>query len=459
MRHVEPTKDLPQSPCKDPTKESTAGLTNESTNNRTKEPTTVSIGYGKDQVSFSTTERCTVYLPNHSPEIDPDAVILQSLANPMDSSSLSDFIDGTRSLLLIVNDATRPSLTPLILKSLLLHIEDHAQLNVLLATGTHPIPDQSSLERIFGETLERLRSRILFHDSRDDSSLTFVGKTSRGTNVRLNKEVLTADGIICIGNVKPHYFAGFAGGRKSFLPGLAGFGTVEQNHAHACDPRSQPMRLSGNPVAEDLEEGLRFLDGTRIFSIQTVLDHEHRLVGCFCGDLERSFIEATKLARMIYGINVLNRGNLVITANPYPMDINLYQSQHALENIRSIVEPGGIVILVSRCWDGIGNPAYLEALDEARRFVLTEMLERHSGLGYNLGDHKAIRFLQMSEQFDIWALTDLDDTTIMRSRMRPIHNLQKAVDEAAQILQRRGKEPCIMVFPKGGLTVPSFISP
>lgn len=302
--------------------------------------------------------------------------------------------------------------------------------------------------RVFGDYLDLYRDRILVHDARDDGSLVEIGTTSRGTSVHINHHILDVDRIICMGNVKPHYFAGFAGGRKSILPGVAGYRTIEQNHSHACDPFALPMNLEGNPVAEDMEEGARLLGDKPIFSIQTVLDQDHRLARCFSGDLKASFREAVILARTLFGVPVASRSSIVITANPYPMDINLYQSQHALENVRGIVEPGGIIILVSRCWGGVGNSAYLNALDTMRE-------EENSGhTDYRLGDHKAVRFRQMVEHADLWMVSDLDDTTVQRSMMRPFRSIQKAVDQAVKVVEERGMIPRIRIFPMGGMTVP-----
>ena len=310
--------------------------------------------------------------------------------------------------------------------------------------------------RMFGNRLSELRDRISSHDARNERELKTIGTTTRGTKITLNRRITGSDGIICIGNVKPHYFAGFTGGRKSIIPGCAGYGTIERNHRLALEMGARPMELAENPLACDLEECVRLLGEKRIFSIQTVEGLDHELAGVYCGDIHSSFSEAVEQARGIYGVRVGSKGNIIITANPYPMDINLYQSQHALENVIGMVEQGGIVILVSRCWDGIGNPEYLDMLD--RQGDLEEMEKRVEREGYRLGDHKAVRFLRMKERVDLWAVTDLDEGTVRRSRMRPFHDLQQAVEEAVRVMRANGEEPRIMVFPLGGMTVPHVMN-
>ena len=211
------------------------------------------------------------------------------------------------------------------------------------------------------------------------------------------------------------------------------------------------MNLQTNPLALDLAEALDFLGDTKIFSIQTVADHTHSLAVCYCGDLEKSFGKAVETARELYSIPMRSKGNIIITANPYPMDINLYQSQHALENVKHITESGGIIILVSRCWGGVGNPAYLELLDRGRD---REGVERIIREGYRLGDHKALRFLKMAENAELWAVTELEDSYVKRSMMKPYHDIQRAVDDAVAAIRKNGRVPDIRIFPEGGMTLP-----
>ncbi len=416
--------------------------------------TTFSLPYGKDLISFSLTDPCNVHPPKRVKiEWSPSSILKDALNNPLGVGSLKDFVADTRKLLILVNDATRPAPTPAVLVYLHRSIKDHEDLSFLIASGTHPPPDPDGLSRIFGEMLPHYHERISYHQAREEKELIEVGKTSRGTPVSFNRRILESDGIICIGNVKPHYFAGFAGGRKTLLPGAAGYRTIEMNHSHAIHDGSQPMVLKGNPVAEDLEEGVRFLGEKRIFSIQTVVDQDHIIVGAYSGDLHLSFARATDRATEINRIPVSSKGNIVISANPYPMDIDLYQAQHALENVKHMVEKGGILILVSRCWGGAGNQSYMKLLEQGgTREGVQEIIDK----GYRLGHHKALRIMKMRDHCELWAVTDLPGEVVERSRMKPYHDLQRAVDEAVNEIIRQGRKPQILVFPQGGMTVPHY---
>ena len=408
-----------------------------------------------------------VLTPPPPPPLEDNDMIAQSLQNPQESESLETFLSPEHSLLVVLNDATRPSLTSLILQHLHPFLKDRPHTEFIIATGTHRPPTPPELDQIFGGLLSHYRDSIHVHDARDPEAHTLIGTTSFGTEVRIDTKVMDADRILVIGNIKPHYFAGFAGGRKSLIPGLCDFQTIEQNHSHALSEVSQSMILQGNPVAEDLDAGVRLLKDKPIFSIQTVMDLNHGPAGVFSGDLHSSFFTGTELAREVYSTPVQGKGNIVITANPFPMDINLYQAQHALENTMNAVEDGGIMILVSKCWNGVGNPAFLDLLDRVDSF--SEVEQKISQEGYRLGDHKAYRMMRLLERVKVWMVSDLDPELVRRTKMRPFRDLQKAIDEAIVVTggrsdnslsirlntkySIRGGEPRVKVFPQGGMTV------
>lgn len=201
------------------------------------------------------------------------------------------------------------------------------------------------------------------HDNRQESSLRPLGKTSRGTPLFFSRLAFEADGIIVIGSVEPHYFAGYTGGRKFLLPGLAGLESTVMNHSLAADERSRILALGGNPVHEDMMEALevfgRFDD---IFSIQLVVNAEHEISYASSGHIVRSFEGAIKHAKEIYVPTVAERADIVISVAKPPLDIDLYQSQKAVDNVKLAVKQDGVIILVSPCRDGIGDRGFYDLL-------------------------------------------------------------------------------------------------
>lgn len=414
----------------------------------------IEIPYGKDTVQVQVEEDCEVLLPKKFAAKDEDDILSESISEPIGKEPFAEFAGKVKKLLIIVTDSTRPTPTSKVIGHLYPSITEN-DVEFLVATGTHRAPTNDEFRTIFGDFYNEFKDRVYVHDAKNQETNVYVGKTSRGTEVYFNNMVIEADGIVGINSVKPHYFAGFTGGRKMFLPGTASYKTIETNHSHATSDDAQPMVLKGNPVAEDMDEAAGFLNNKEIFSIQTVMGGDKKVHAVVSGDLFRSFEAAVQHARDLYSVHLKSKGNIVLTANPYPMDINLYQSQHALENSKLAIEKGGVMILVSKCWDGAGNPAYLDFLDKVRNLEDVDAILKS---GYKLGDHKGARIMRMRAYADLWAVTDLDDDVVLRSKMKPYHDVQKALDDAVKQVMSQDKEPKILVIPSGGMTVPYLTS-
>ena len=275
-----------------------------------------------------------------------------------------------------------------------------------------------------------------------------LGVTKRGTAVRLNRAVVNAQAVVVIGSVEPHYFAGFTGGRKSFMPGVAARASIEQNHCHALGPAARLLTLKGNPVHEDMMDSLKFLDEARIFSIQTVLLRDRVIFACCAGDIRDSFYRAVKFAKKIYCRPIPDKADIIVTAAAYPMDIDLYQSQKAIENAKPVLKKGGIVILVSRCRTGIGDRAFYDLLTSGKdpAGLLAEVKR-----GYRLGYHKTVKLAELLTWAQVWAVTDLPDQDLTAAFIRPFRDLQIAVDAA---LAAKGPKAKVLVLTDGSVTVP-----
>jgi len=411
----------------------------------------VNIPYGEKYINVKTLEPCEVLVPNKVLIKDQNTLILNALENPIGSKSFDDFIFESKKLLVIVNDATRPTPTSKILEYLLPVLSSHPDVKFLVATGVHRTPTEDEYRFIFGETYEIFKRKIYAHDAKKEDDMVYLGKSKNGTEMYINKLVTEYGNILVIGSVEPHYFAGYTGGRKSFLPGVASYKTIEMNHKLALSNKACSLTLKGNPVHEDMVDAMNVLKDINVFSIQTVLTSEHKLYAVTAGDLHDSFDAAIKYSNEIFCVPLKNKGNIVITAAPYPMDIDLYQSQKALENGKLALKENGIIILVSKCRTGIGEEAFLELLGKADScHGVLEIL----GDEYKLGYHKAAKMAQIGIKNEIWAVTDLDDKIVRKSLMEPYKNIQTALNEAIKKIKTRGDKPNIVVMPYGSLTVP-----
>jgi len=385
--------------------------------------------------------------PNPAAAVDERAVVERALREPIGSPPLDRFLRGARDVLILVNDATRPTPTARVLETIVPLVED-IPVRFLVAAGSHRQPTEEEFSQIFGSMYERFRDRIEVHQARRREEMEVIGTTSRGTEMAVNRRILQADRILIIGSVEPHYFAGFTGGRKSFLPGVAAFETIEHNHSLALRREAHTLALEGNPVHEDMMEAVAPLLRRKVFAIMTVVNREGGIQGATAGHLGDCFPPATEKCREVFVVPIPEKADVVVTVAPFPTDIDLYQSQKALENGKLALKEGGILILVAACRAGIGDDTFARLLSESAS--PREALERMQ-TGYRLGYHKAAKIAEICLWAEIWALTDLDDEQLEPLFIKPVDDLQKALDEA---LRRQGSDSKALFLMEGSLTVP-----
>ncbi len=386
--------------------------------------------------------------PATSSPAGPATVFQAALEHPLDLPRLEEFLAGCRSLLILVNDETRPTPTGRVLEVLWPRI---AGLNftILVATGTHQASRPENLEKIFSPLWPEVREKVLFHDSRQEGGMIFLGTTFRGTRVLLNPHVMMADRVLAIGSVEPHYFAGYTGGRKLIVPGIAGYSTIVANHSLALEPGSQPLRLLGNPVHEDLMEALQLLTMPPIFSVQLVLTPDHEVAGVFAGSLLKSFLAATRQADEVFTVPFREKSAILVSVALPPLDLDLYQSQKPIEHGKLALKEDGILILVMPCRQGAGPSDFQELLSRTGDF---DQARRLLDQPYRLGFHRVSRNLRfVADGGEIWGVTDLDPAFLSRTFIRPKPSLQAAVDEAIAV---KGPQAKVNILLNASLCVP-----
>lgn len=411
----------------------------------------VDIPYGEKNIKVDIPEPNEILVPKKVSVEDEDKLIEEALENPIGFESYDEFANDTEKLLVIINDATRPTPTSKILKYLLPVLSSHPDVKFLIATGVHRAPTEEEYRYIYGDTYEVFRRKVYAHDARKDEDMEYLGKSKNGTEMYINKLVPEYKNILVIGSVEPHYFAGYTGGRKSFLPGVASYKTIEMNHKLALSDEACSLALDGNPVNDDMVDAMNVLKDINVFSIQTVLTGDHKLFAVTAGDLHKSFDAAIDYSKKIFCVPLKEKGNIVISAAPYPMDIDLYQSQKALDNGKLALKDDGIIILISKCRTGVGEDAFLDLLGKANscKDVLNILGEE-----YKLGYHKAAKMAQIGIKNEIWAVTDLDDRIVKKALMKPYKTIQTAINDAVNKIIERGITPRVIVMPFGSLTIP-----
>ena len=383
--------------------------------------------------------------PKEVATFDQEKLVRESLNNPIDSPDLNTFLQDKKNILIIVNDGARNTPTQIVISTIYDQIRDK-NFKFLVALGTHRAPTEIEFDRIFGKYYKEFEDRIFCHDSKNDE-MTNLGTTSRGTPVIINSEVTKADAVIVISSVEPHYFAGFTGGRKSFLPGVAAFESIERNHSLALLDDAKILELNGNPVHEDMTEAAKMVP-TKTFCILTVLDTNDKVFYATSGDIFSTHKAASKEVLQVFAPVVKEKVDIVIAINQSPLNKNLYQSQKGLENCKSILKENGVFILVSSCKGGIGNNAFYELMASSK--TLDEVFQKVK-INYKLGYHKAAKFVSFMQKNKLWLVSEIEDGVLENIFIRNFASLQVAVNEA---IIRKGKDAKVNLIHNAGITVP-----
>ncbi len=409
----------------------------------------LAVPYGKDsKLEAEIDEQSVIGIiePNEVEIGDETEVIRTALENPIGSPSLKEFLKDARDVLFIVNDPTRPTPTARVLDIIEDDIAGH-NVSFIVATGIHRAPTEEEYLQVFTEKYyTRYKDRIHSHDSKNDE-MVHLGTSKNGTEMLVNKMGVDAHKIVIISSVEPHYFAGYTGGRKSFLPGIASFKTIEQNHKLALKQEARALALAGNPVHEDMIDALSTVK-KEIFTISTVLDKNHRIYAATAGDIYKSMEAAVSKAEEVFVAKIPQKADIVVSVVKFPSDIDLYQAQKGIDNAKYALKEGGILLLVAKCRMGIGEDSFVKLLSSADspRDAL-DRIEKKFVIGY----HKAAKMAEVGLFAQTWAVTDLDPEILESIFIRPFSSFQEAIDKA---FEEKGKDAKALILLDGSLTIP-----
>jgi nickel-dependent lactate racemase len=324
--------------------------------------------FNGEEISFDLPEGWNLLAMAEPKEVsgltDVGAAVRRLLASPIGMAPLAEVIKGLphRKTVIISEDQTRPTpvdqiLMPLLAELNRLGIADE-DIDVIIGRGTHRHPTDEEVQAKVGqEAMSRLR--VTVHDA-DADGLVYIGTTTRGTRVHVNRLVAEAALIIGIGTANPHYFAGYGGGAKLILPGVCARETIKQNHVLMREPKTSAGVMEGNPVWEDMLEAARLARLT--FKFDTVLNSRKEIYKLFGGEVEAQQKAAVEALKEVYGVAVPALADVTVTSG-YPLETNLIQSGKAILLADTVTKPGGTIVLISACSDGPG-PLMYETLSQ-----------------------------------------------------------------------------------------------
>ena len=324
----------------------------------------VSLPYGRGQVTFSIPAgRLRAVLTPHHPSGAPEdqaAIVRRALEHPIGSEPVSELAKGKQRILLITSDHTRPVPSKITLPVYLEEIRKgapDAQIRILIATGMHRPTTREEMIDKFGEEIVRSET-FINHVSDAMEDMTFKGILPSGGELWINKLVDWAELVVSEGFIEPHFFAGFSGGRKSILPGIASKKTVLYNHnsRFLASPHAVQGSLAENPIHKDMlfaahQAGLRFI-------LNVLIDGEKRIIDAYAGDLEQAHEAGCAQSLRLTAVDRVE-ADIAITSNGgYPLDQNVYQSVKGMTAAEATVREGGVIIMCAALGDGAGGDSF-----------------------------------------------------------------------------------------------------
>lgn len=406
------------------------------------------IGTGTQTVSVPDRNLQKVLLPNPvTHQLTGEAEVRRALSSPIGAPLLRKAVHPGEKIAIITSDITRPCPSYLILPAVLDELYaagvEKGDVTVVFALGSHRAHTEEEKRRLVGE---RVYGEVACVDSDPDDCI-HLGDTSRGTPVDITRVVARADRRICLGNIEYHYFAGYSGGAKAIMPGVSTRSAIQANHSMMVRAEAHAGALEGNPIREDIEEAAAICGVDYIINV--VLDEHKQIIRAVAGDVTAAHRAGCAFLDGLYQTQIDSRADIVIVSQGgAPKDLNLYQTQKALDNAKHAVRKGGVVILVGSCREGLGEKTFEDWMLRAEK---PEDLIRWIQEDFKLGGHKAAAIAMVLENADIYLVSDLKPEFVRSIFMKPFSTVQTALDAA---FQKLGAAASVIVMPYGGSTLP-----
>ncbi|WP_308653275.1 nickel-dependent lactate racemase [uncultured Anaerococcus sp.] len=330
----------------------------------------VRLPYGKEFIELEVGDDVDILVSkagDFKAEKSQEDLVRDALANPIGTEKLSELVKGKKTITIISSDHTRPVPSAITMPILLEEIRStnpDAEITILIATGFHRPTTHEELVAKYGQEIVD-NEHIVVHKSGVDEDMVELDTLPSGGRLLLNKHAINTDLLIAEGFIEPHFFAGFSGGRKSVLPGVASEKTVLANHCSKfiASDYSRTGILKENPIHKDMEFAAE--QAKLAFILNVVIDAEKKIINAFAGDRVKAHFEGTEFVRGLSTIDGVN-ADIAITSNGgYPLDQNVYQSVKSMTAAEAAASDDGVIIEVSRCNDGHGGESFYKTFKEA----------------------------------------------------------------------------------------------
>lgn len=418
---------------------------------------TTTLKYGATRVTCALDGAQVLQVDPPAPASTPCELILRALREPVGTPPLDNIVRPGESVVIVTSDITRYSASEVYLP-LLVDELNHCgiadeNISIVIALGIHRRQTPEEHQKILGALYGRIA--VYDHDCDDQENLLDLGVTDGGIPVQVNRRVAEADRLIVTGTAGFHYFAGFGGGRKGLIPGVASRATCMATHFAVFNPPEIGGKhphatvgvLDGNPVHTNLLQAARLVKPD--FLLNTVLAPDKSICGVFCGDLEQAHLAACSQVRELFAVPLDHKVDLaVISCGGEPKDINLIQAQKALDYGCRAVKDGGTLIFLAACPDGFGYPTFFDWF----RYQDLDEFESALRADYQINGQTAHAVLARARRFRILLISELTAEQTATMGMEKAADLDLAL-RLAGVTQGRFAGSSLII-PDGGSILP-----
>ncbi len=417
--------------------------------------TKISFPYGKGHLDYEFAEGellgvLTSSIEEYTPELRGRELIRNALDNPVQSPSLSELAKGKKNVVIIASDHTRPVPSKVIMPEMLAEIRKgnpDADITILIATGCHRGTTKDELINKFGEEIVK-NENIYIHDCDEREKLVNIGTLPSGGQCEINKIAYDADLLVAEGFIEPHFFAGFSGGRKSVLPGVAGRTTVLANHCSEfiAHPNARTGILEGNPIHQDMLWAAKTAKLT--FIVNVVLNGEKEPIYAVAGELEAAHKKGTDFLCELCAAKAIPADVVISTNGGYPLDQNVYQAVKGMTAAEATVKDGGVIIMLAASDDGTGGDHFYHQLADETDINKTMALFLSRGRNETVTDQwQSQILLRILMKANVVYVSNMPDDMVKLMHMHPAHSLDEAMAVAKKLL---GKENVtVTAIPEG----------
>ena len=408
--------------------------------------------YGKTHLSyeFENVNVLTSSIEEYDPKMSEQALVDAAMAAPEGGISLRELARGKEKVVLIASDHTRPVPSKLIVPPMLKQIREgnpNAEITILISTGCHRQTTKEELISKFGEEIVA-NETIVIHDCDDKENLVNIGILPSGGQCVVNRIAMEADLLVAEGFIEPHFFAGFSGGRKSVLPGVAGRETVLANHCSEfiAHPRSRTGILEGNPIHNDMlwaakQAKLRYI-------VNVVLNGEKQVIYAVAGELEQAHQKGTAFLAQLCGAETVPADIVISTNGGYPLDQNIYQAVKGMTAAEAAVKDGGVIIMLAASNDGVGGDHFYHQLADEPDIHKTMDMFLSRGRNETEPDQWQTQiFIRVLQKATVIYVSEADPKTVEALHMLPAKDLQEAMEMAKKLT--KNENPTITAIPDG----------